>query len=356
MIIFNDYDVKGDAEVRELSIDPSLAPNVEKEYNNARVARTRDILSTHRAKTVFQRTNINDASNNSNGKDVNDAFPNRRALTPFFADVDAFDALAEASKQDVRASFFVSFEREFEATVSRTFRLNAPRVSFARFGFDRTAPLDDCGCVDLQSDDARFFFAAPYETFLLFLCASLGFDVERVCRDEVLWRDLTSEKGAVPTALELETLNFASTRLADFFPSVCSNDKRIWRGELRERSTQETRQRNDEEPCYWEERVLEIGAKRFSWRLCFPFSNFFGKNASFPIEFESDRVGVDVEIARGIVDAERWKNLKPGDVLTTEVPADALFTVLFDGKPTFKARPGVFRGVTSVQLKEPVGE
>jgi len=324
------------------------------------------LLPTYRTKRVFPQSITIDASSNQNKKDARDAFPNRRALAPFFADVGVFDALDEESKRDVRASYFVAFERQFEETTARLFRLSSFRVSFVRFGFDRTVPWDDSSFVRLQSDDARFFFVASYETFLLFLCASLGFDVERICRDEVLWRDLTSNRGVSSTELERETSAFVSTRLSAFFPNADAGNKRNWRGDFFERPTRELLERRGDESCYWEERVLEIGAKRFPWRLCFPFSNFLGENASFPVEpdltrtsrrfGESDRVEVAVEIGRGSVDAERWKTLKPGDVLATETSADALFTVLLDGEPTFKARPGVFRGVTSVQLKERVAE
>ncbi len=306
-----------------------------------------------------------DASDARRNKIACDAFPNSRKLTPFFADFVAFEALEEQVKRDVRASFFATFERRFEEECARLFRSNAARVSFSRFGFARETPVE-APLILLQSADARFGVVAPRETFLLFLRASLGFDVERICQDEILWRDLTSRRGADFTELEQAALNFASSRLGALFPSDATNEESGWRGEFFERPTRETLETYGAEPCYWEERVLEIAARRFPFRLCFPFSNFLGKNARFPVELdaapstrqpdESERVEVAVEIARGDVDARRWENLKPGDVLTTDVPADALFTVFFDGKPTFRARPGVFRGVTSVQLKERIDE
>lgn len=306
-----------------------------------------------------------DAPNASRNKNACDKFPNRRELTPFFADVDAFDGYDEALKRDVGASFFSSFERRFEEAVARLFRLNSPRVWFSRFGFSKKAP-DEERLALLQSEDSSFIFTASHGTFLLFLCASLGFDVERICQDETLWRDLTSGQSAKFTELEQVALNKASSRLGALFPSDYEREDSNWRGEFFERSTREAFEAFDSASFYWEERVLESGAKKFPFRLYFPFSNFLGKKALFPIELdatsstcrpdESERVEFAVEIAKGAIDAQRWKSLKPGDVLTTEVPADALFTALFDGKPTFKARPGVFRGVTSVQLKEPVGE
>ncbi len=301
-----------------------------------------------------------DASGAPRNKIPNAAFPNARELAPFFADFAAFDALEEQVKRNVRASFFATFERRFEEACARLFRSNAARVSFSRFGFARETSAED-PLVLLQCADARFGVVAPRETFLLFLCASLGFDVERICQDEIIWGDLTSGRGGNFTELEQAALNFASSRLAVLFPSESENEETNWRGEFFERPTREALETYGAEPCYWEERVLEIGAKRFPFRLCFPFSNFLGKNARFPVELdairdESERVEVEVEIARGVVDARRWENLKPGDVLMTDVPADALFTVLLDGKPTFRARPGVFRGVTSVQLKERIDE
>lgn len=61
-----------------------------------------------------------------------------------------------------------------------------------------------------------------------------------------------------------------------------------------------------------------------------------------------------VEIASGEVDYEVWNSLQPGCVLSTDVDADKLFTACIDGLPTFYVKPGVYRGVSAVQIKKRV--
>ncbi len=58
-----------------------------------------------------------------------------------------------------------------------------------------------------------------------------------------------------------------------------------------------------------------------------------------------------VVVERGEMTTESWKRLKPGDVLTTNVPANALFLGLVNETPRFLCRPGLFRGAAAVQIK-----
>ena len=72
-------------------------------------------------------------------------------------------------------------------------------------------------------------------------------------------------------------------------------------------------------------------------------------NSSSPANPSSCELSIVVE--RGEMPAESWRRLKPGDVLRTNVPANALFLGLIDDAPRFLCRPGLFRGAAAVQIK-----
>ncbi|MBQ7814325.1 MAG: FliM/FliN family flagellar motor switch protein, partial [Thermoguttaceae bacterium] len=63
-----------------------------------------------------------------------------------------------------------------------------------------------------------------------------------------------------------------------------------------------------------------------------------------------------IVVEQGQMSAESWRRLKPGDLLTTNVPANALFLGLLDGAPRFLCRPGLFRGAAAVQIKGEAGD
>lgn len=65
---------------------------------------------------------------------------------------------------------------------------------------------------------------------------------------------------------------------------------------------------------------------------------------------------LSIVVEQGQMSAESWRNLKPGDVLTTNVPANALFLGLLDGVPRFLCRPGLFRGAAAIQIKGEAGD
>lgn len=65
---------------------------------------------------------------------------------------------------------------------------------------------------------------------------------------------------------------------------------------------------------------------------------------------------LSIVVEQGQMPAESWRRLKPGDLLTTNVPANALFLGLLDGAPRFLCRPGLFRGAAAVQIKGEAGD
>ena len=83
-----------------------------------------------------------------------------------------------------------------------------------------------------------------------------------------------------------------------------------------------------------------------------------------PVESSSSRLDaapktvfdLSIVVEQGQMPAESWRRLKPGDLLTTNVPANALFLGLLDGAPRFLCRPGLFRGAAAVQIKGEAGD
>lgn len=65
---------------------------------------------------------------------------------------------------------------------------------------------------------------------------------------------------------------------------------------------------------------------------------------------------LSIVVEQGQMSAESWRRLQPGDVLTTNVPANALFLGLVDGVPRFLCRPGLYRGAAAVQIKGEAGD
>ena len=79
---------------------------------------------------------------------------------------------------------------------------------------------------------------------------------------------------------------------------------------------------------------------------------------SSPSSYDKSKTTFDLSIVveQGQMSAESWRRLKPGDVLPTNVPANALFLGLLDGVPHFLCRPGLFRGAAAVQIKGEAGD
>ena len=321
------------------------------------------------------------------------SFPNAAQFAPIFAARQAPDA---SSFPD--APFFAEFESSF---VEAARRLTAPtaEVLFDDFGF---APLDDFARRFGRSNDvfsetlllgdqkgARYLFVAPSSTFRLLFDAALGFDVATLCANKALWNDFNADAQTPLTPFEEEALAQEAASFAALSP-VARFSSSPTVAAFRPTSTRVALELDDA-LFYWERRVLRLGARSFPWTLVFPtrllapladaaLSRESTPRSSLspapPAEpsrstapFSSDASAFSasalpgsssfelaVVVERGEIPAESWRRLKPGDVLTTNVPANALFLGLVNDAPRFLCRPGLFRGAAAVQIKTRVDD
>lgn len=328
-------------------------------------------------------------------------FPNAGQFAPIFAGLQAPNA---APPPD--AAFFAEFESFF---VDAARRLTAPsaEVLFDGFGF---APLDDFArrfanplgvpsetLLLGDADGARYLFVAPSSTFRLLFDAALGFDVEAFCANEALWNDFNADAQTPLTPFEEEAFAQEAASFAALSPVavLSSSPSAVSFRPTANRVALEL----DDALFYWERRVLRLGARRFPWTLVFP-TRFLAPlaDAALPREFSepptrtpssgfpqptlspyfqpsaperfaepspapvvsdasafppaaASSFELAVVVERGEMSAESWRRLQPGDVLTTNVPANALFLGLVDDAPRFLCRPGLFRGAAAVQIK-----
>lgn len=317
-------------------------------------------------------------------------FSNAAQFAPIFAGRQAPDA---APSPD--APFFAEFASAF---VEAARRLTAPTadVLFDGFGF---ASLDDVerrfgGSNDVSSENlllgdqsgARYLFVAPSSTFRLLFDAALGFDVEALCANEAFWNDFNADLQAPLTSFEEEALAQEAASFAALSPTalLASSPTVVAFRPTPNRVALEL----DDVLFYWERRVLRLGGRYFPWTFVFPtrllapltdaalsrestpaerspFSSRRPVPPSQPTEpFSSDAstfsastlptsptFELAVVVERGEMPAESWRRLKPGDVLTTNVPANALFLGLVNDAPRFLCRPGLFRGAAAVQIQ-----
>ncbi|MBP3558909.1 MAG: FliM/FliN family flagellar motor switch protein [Thermoguttaceae bacterium] len=336
-------------------------------------------------------------------------FPDAARFAPIFAGRRAPDASPSPD-----APFFAEFA---SSLVEAARRLTAPTadVLFVGFGF---APLDDLSRRFERSNDgvseslllgdargARYLFVAPRSTFRLLFDAALGFNVEEICANEALWNDFNVDAQAPLTPFEEEALTQEAIRFAALSPlAVLSSPSTV----VAFRPTSKrVALELDDALFYWERRVLRLGDRLFPWTLVFPtrflvpladaalprestpqtprsdappfppvptpslesspFSSrssaepsqptpFFPVSGSPSVSPSPASFELAVVVERGETSAETWRRLKPGDVLTTDVPANALFLGLVDDAPRFLCRPGLFRGAAAVQIKTRVDD
>lgn len=259
--------------------------------------------------------------------------------------------------------------------------------------------------------DARSLFVAPPSTFRLLFDAALGFDVAALCANATLWNDFNADAQTPLTPFEEEAFAQESVRFATLFPTAAfsSSPTVVAFRPTFDRVALEL----DDALFYWERRVLRLADRYFPWTFVFStrflapladaalprdfsepapssfsstqtpranvpdsrssalFSPPFSRRAAEPTEstpFLSDAPGFldaavdsvlpsegDFELAvvveRNEMPTESWRRLKPGDVLTTNVPANALFLGLVNDAPRFLCRPGLYRGAAAVQIK-----
>ena len=313
-------------------------------------------------------------------------FPNASSFAPIFAGRQAPPATSNAVPAP-DAAFFSEFASSLAETVKR---LTSPtaEVLFDRFGF---ATLDDFARrFESETDGApktlhftdergaRHLLLAPSSTFRLLFDAALGFDVAKICANEALWNDFNADASTPLTPFEEEAFADAATRFAPLSPVAAFSSTLTAAVSFRQTLSRAALEL-DAPLFYWERRFVRISNRLFPWTLVFPtrflasllprdFSEPTPRFAESPRSqqpstLRSDASAVDfvstpennfelaVVVERGEMSAEAWRRLKPGDVLTTNVPANALFLGLVNDAPRFLCRPGLFRGAAAVQIK-----
>lgn len=325
-----------------------------------------------------------------------DRFPNAPRFAPIFAGRELPPATPDGTTNP-NAAFFSEFAPSF---VEAARRLTAPtaEVRFDRFGFAtlddfsrRFAEVADAASLALlfaDDRDSRFLLVAPPSTLRLLFVAALGFDVAELCANEALWSDFNADLQTPPTSFEQETFAQEAIRFAALspFPSLVSPSADAWRLVSFPSSPVRAALELDDGLFYWERRFIRLAERVFPWTLFFstrrlvpladaalPRQTFetsaaayrptqASSNASFSSSAPSNSAqslnltpNNDVELAvvveRGEMSADAWRRLKPGDVLPTNVPANALFLGLVDDAPRFLCRPGLFRGAAAVQIQ-----
>ncbi len=304
-----------------------------------------------------------------------DRFPNAAFFAPIFSRRAAPSALSLPSTNP-SAAFFSDFA-PLLATAAR--RLTAPTadVVFDRFGFatpndfERENGFDDfSGAESLLFENARgarFLLVAPRSTFRLFFDAALGFDVAAICANEALWTRFNADARAPLTPFELDAFSPEFPRFAPLCPLASDDggptDEPLddWRPVSFARAAARGTLDLDDDLVYWERRLIRASNRVFPWTF-FVSTRLLASTADAAAEaFSSPRSAPAAErtfefsvvVERGEATADFWRRLKPGDVLTTNAPANALFLGLLDGEPRFLCRPGLFRGAAAAQI---VGE
>ncbi|MBR4834347.1 MAG: hypothetical protein IKU86_08485 [Thermoguttaceae bacterium] len=284
------------------------------------------------------------------------------------------------------AAFFSDFA-PFLATTARRLTASTANVVFDRFGF--ATPNDfERESVDGASDDAesllfenargaRFLLVAPRPTFRLLFDAALGFDVSAICANEALWAQFAADARFPLTPFELDALSPEFERFAALCPLATDDDSAeespdAWRPVSFARSSTLCPLDLDDDLVYWERRLIRLAERVFPWtffvstRRLAPTADAAKlaepRRSSPPLEPSRDlppserTFEFSVVVERGEASADFWRNLKPGDVLTTNAPSNALFLGLLDGEPRFLCRPGLFRGAAAAQIVSEAGD
>ena len=273
-------------------------------------------------------------------------------------------------------------------------------------GTFNTVPLE-CAFLSSSGDGGEFGVVAPGATFQLTLDSALGFDVAELCRENAETNGVFFSGRTTP--LERDLLKTLTNRLGRLCPYISDLNswRTLWFAELEEK----TRIPYNEMGYYWEQRSFDVAGNRFAWIAVFPASVLFedheADSFSSPVIFsENDKpssvnidskandvssavcsmnsedvvseyrpaasfcskkvldgtlnevdeqgartVDVIVDIGSGETSLERWKELRSGSILTTNLSANKLFTALFDGKPAYYVKPGLYRNAPAVQIK-----
>ena len=311
-------------------------------------------------------------------------YPNRAGL------VDALRRGRTPSTRERRNeknALFNEFANYFDAFAQAFMNAGAAQSEFHEFGFGDVASFYD-SLPDLFSselwlaapnENADALLVLPAETALTFVLEGLGYDLGALCANKTLTRDLFEGDSTSLTELEVELLARAGRRLIALVPNWSRGGAESVGAEpWKLRRFSESGKRTslvDFTWGYWETRSIRLNGRAFGWTTLWNAETTFGASLERPTfrrretevqspdavetsgarkggDPESDSAFVEVVIARGEIPADFVSALKPGDVLTTEVPADRLFDVYIDGRLSYRGRPGVYRQETAVRLAE----
>ncbi len=314
-----------------------------------------------------------------------DRFPNATFFAPIFSRRTSESAFSR-SATDPDAAFFSEFAPVL-ATAARRLTESTADVVFDRFGFATPNDFERLFSQDARSAEtlqfangrgARFLLVAAPTTFRLLFDAALGFDVSAICANEALWARFNADANVPLTPLELDALSPELARFAALSPLEPAVD--AWRPVSFARTGIRDAFALDDDLVYWERRQIRLANRVFPWTIALPTrllspladaavassaplapsesSATFEPSRSCSPRLETPRAvppsertfEFSVVVERGEASADFWRALKPGDVLTTNAPANALFLGLLDGEPRYLCRPGLFRGAAAAQI------
>ena len=226
-----------------------------------------------------------------------------------------------------------------------------------------------------DASDERLLLVVPTSTLQFLLDVFLGLDVERLSSDRRKWRLFVESNGKTNglTELEREVFLGEAPRLGVFNPrwfdeAVAEGNKEpLWRTRFLGQDLRKGVDFMGDGTVYWEIRNVELNGLCLGIALLFDASALpesserqtISKTESEPeaivlpdFEKMEEPVTMTVRIASGTMEETDWLALRPGDILTTDAPADQLFDAIVDNKVIFKVRPGLYRGQPAVQIKE----
>lgn len=232
----------------------------------------------------------------------------------------------------------------------------------------------------LHDDGERFLVVMPTATLLMTTYAFLGIDVVKYCDDSVLWREFCDSAKNRPELTEIETeiVRDAAPRFGVLNPRWFAQEiaegvaTPSWKARFLGQNFDKTADYLGDAPLRWERYSFKIQKRSFTLTIAQPVSvpdrdlpssaadsdsdaapiplpDF---DATQPVETPDPVKTMIVRVAEGTIEEPEWRSLKPGDVLTTNVPADALFEALVDAKIVFRVKPGLSQGRPAVQIKE----
>lgn len=327
-------------------------------------------------------------------------FPNSVGLSRYWREGRAF---SERLTRSEKKSFFSEFGDYF-TSAARLLVGARVDVAFRRFGISsparaRSAANAEFGrtnCLLATSDSGRqIAFLFPTRTALILLLAQMGYELDAFCRDKTIWRDFesTTGKDSYLTAIEREVFARLRRRFCDLAPAITLPEKiyqdfhsdEEWRVDFLADDYERVARILGNDDYYYEERALIVAKREFPWTTLYPANDLFETRrepnderpnpkerrestesepiasppASVPRPTQknsSDNSGakqrIDVVIARGKMPCAAWQALKPGDVITTDEPADKLFEGVLNGQTVFRGRPGLYRGAHAIQIEE----